>query len=71
VLGLVGWIPCGVGSVVAIVLGFVGRDQIDRSWGSQTGKGMATAGIILGFVGAAFWLVMIIIVVVDSAGSTG
>ena len=30
---------CGVGSVLAIVLGFVARDQIKRSWGRQTGVG--------------------------------
>ncbi len=67
VLGLVGWIPCGVGSVVAIVLGFVSREQIKRSWGRQTGGGMATAGIVLGFLGTAFWLAMIIASAVNNA----
>jgi hypothetical protein len=71
VLGLVGPFTCGIGSVVAIVLGFLSRDQIKRSWGHQTGSGMATAGIVLGFLGAAFWLFMMIVAVVDSAGSTG
>ena len=71
VLGLVGIFTCGIGSVIAIILGFVSRDQIKRSWGRQTGSGMATAGIILGFLTAAFWLVMMIVAVVDSAGSTG
>jgi hypothetical protein len=71
VLGLLGVFTCGVGSVIGIVLGFVSRDQIKRSWGRQTGSGMATAGIILGFLGAAFWLVIMIIAVVDSAGTTG
>jgi hypothetical protein len=71
VCGLIGPFTCGLGSVVAIVLGFVARDQIKRSWGRQTGSAMAIAGIILGFLVAAFWLVVIIIAVVDSAGSTG
>jgi len=69
VLGLAGWLLCGVGSVVAIVLGFVARDQIKRSWGRQTGSGMATAGIILGFIGAAFWLVALIVQIVNSANT--
>ena len=56
--------------MLAIVLGFVARDQIKRSWGRQTGGGMATAGIVLGFLVAAFWLVIMIVAVVDSAGST-
>jgi hypothetical protein len=71
VLGLVGPFTCGIGSVVAIVLGFVSRDQVKRSWGHQTGSGMATAGIVLGFLGAALWLFVMIVAVVDSAGSTG
>ncbi len=53
VLGIVGWVPCGVGSVVAIVLGFVARNQIRQSQGRQGGDGLALAGIILGFVGIA------------------
>jgi len=67
VLGLTGWLLCGVGSVLAIVLGFVSRDQIKRSWGRETGSGMATAGIILGFIGAAFWLVVLIAGIVNGA----
>jgi hypothetical protein len=69
ILGLVGVFTCGVGSVVAIVLGFIARDQIRRPWSRQTGAGMATAGIILGVLGAVFWLVIMIVAVIDSAGS--
>jgi Domain of unknown function (DUF4190)/zinc-ribbon domain len=61
VLGLIGWAFCGVGSVVAIVLGFVARNQIKRSWGQQVGGGMATAGIVLGFIGASFWILAFIL----------
>jgi hypothetical protein len=71
VLGLAGWLLCGVGSVVAIVLGFVARDQIKRSWGSQTGGELATAGIVLGFIGAGFWLIALIVNLVHAVGSTG
>ena len=40
-----------VPGVVAIVLGYLALEQIDRSGGSLTGRGMAIAGIILGWVG--------------------
>ena len=32
---------------------------------------MATAGIVLGFIGAGFWLVALIINLVHAVGSTG
>ncbi len=40
-----------VPGIVAIVLGHVALDQIDRSGGAVTGRGMAVAGIVLGWVG--------------------
>jgi hypothetical protein len=61
---------CGVGSVVAIVLGFVSRNQIKQSWGRQTGSGFATAGIVLGFIGAAFWIIVLTLNLVHTVGST-
>jgi hypothetical protein len=66
VLGLIGWTFCGIGSVVAIVLGFAARGQIKSSGGRQIGSGMATAGITLGFVGAGFWLFVFLVNLVDN-----
>jgi hypothetical protein len=40
-----------VPGIVAIVLGHVALDQIDRSGGTVTGRGMAVAGIVLGWIG--------------------
>jgi len=60
VLGIVGWTVCGVGSVVAVVLGFIARNQIKNSWGRESGSGMAMAGIVLGFIGVALWMVIFI-----------
>jgi hypothetical protein len=61
VLGAVGWIPCGIGSLVAIVLGFIARTQIRESQGRQGGDGLALAGIILGFIGVGIWLLLLIL----------
>ena len=69
-LGLVGWILCGVGSVLAIVFGFVARDQIRRSQGRQTGSGMATSGIVLGFIAVALWLAILVISMANAGSGT-
>jgi hypothetical protein len=44
------WIG-GLGSLLAVVFGFVARSEIKKSNGAKTGDGMAIAGIIVGFVG--------------------
>ena len=41
----------GVGSIIAIVLGFRARREIEASNGTLQGRGMATAGIVIGFIG--------------------
>lgn len=68
VLGLVGWIACGVGSVVAVILGFIAQSQIRESRGRQGGEGLAKAGIILGFVGIG--LVILVFVIGALSGSS-
>jgi hypothetical protein len=66
VLGIV-WLY-GVGSILALVFGYVGKSQIDQSGGQQTGRGLAIAGIVLGWVGVAG--VIIVIVVLAAAVNT-
>ncbi|MGH9096558.1 MAG: DUF4190 domain-containing protein [Acidimicrobiales bacterium] len=51
ILGIV-WLG-GLGAVMAVIFGFVGKKRIDESQGRQTGRGLAVAGIVLGFVGIA------------------
>ena len=50
VCSLVGGFLCGLGSIVGVVLGLVARAQIRRSGGSQTGEGLALAGIVIGCI---------------------
>jgi Domain of unknown function (DUF4190) len=69
ILGLVGWMACGVGSVVAIVLGFVARSQIRGSHGRQGGDGLALAGIILGFIAIALVVVFFVIGTIASSNN--
>jgi len=54
VLGIVSWIPfLWIGFIPGLILGFVGKSQIDRSGGEQGGGGLAVAGIVLGLIGSA------------------
>jgi len=72
VLGIIGIPSCiyVIPSVLALVFGYVGRNQIDRSGGTEGGRGMAIAGIILGWIGVglaiAFWVIIIIAAIVSS-----
>lgn len=53
----------GLGSIAAIVLGLIAFRQIDRSGGRQGGRGLATAGLVLGVVGVIGALVVTILLV--------
>jgi hypothetical protein len=52
-----------VGSILALVFGYVAKGQIDRSAGRQTGRGMAIAGIVLGWIGVAVLAIVIVFAV--------
>ncbi len=47
-----------IGPILALVFGYVGKGQIDRTGGIDQGRGMAIAGIVLGWVGIAWSIVM-------------
>jgi hypothetical protein len=59
VLGIL-WIYW-IGSIVALILGYLALREIRQSPHAFQGKGMATAGIILGWVGVATLLLAIVI----------
>ena len=52
VLGIL-WL-CSVGSILALVFGYQAKNEIDASGGAQGGRGMAVAGIVLGWIGVGF-----------------
>lgn len=55
-----------IGSILALVFGYVAKGQIDRSAGRQGGRGMAIAGIVLGWIGVAVLAIVIVLAVVVS-----
>jgi len=59
VCGIAGFF-CGVTAVLGIIFGFVAKRQIRDAGGVQGGDGMATAGIVLGFIVVALVLISII-----------
>jgi hypothetical protein len=61
---------CGVGAVVGVILGFVARGQIRRSAGAQKGEGLATAGIVVGFVVIALGILVAVIIAVSANSGT-
>ena len=62
VLGIMGiaMMLFGIGPVLALVLGYQGRKQIDESGGRQTGRGLAIAGIVTGWIGVGILIVLIV-----------
>ncbi len=56
----------GIPSILGIVFGFVARSQIQRSNGTQTGNGLALAGIIVGFCVVAAGILIVIIAAVSA-----
>ena len=64
VLGILGaWI-------FALIFGYVGKGQIDKSQGTRTGRGMAIAGIVLGWVGLGFTILVVILVIAAASSTT-
>jgi hypothetical protein len=47
-----------LGSVVALIVGYMAKNEIKASNGAIGGDGLATAGLILSFIGIALGLVL-------------
>jgi hypothetical protein len=69
VLSLV-WL-CGIGSILAVVFGYMGKKQIDRSGGAETGRGIAIAGIVIGWIGVAFLALFIVLAIIGAITDSG
>lgn len=60
---------CGVGlvaAILAVVFGHVAMNQIRRSEGRLNGKGMAVAGLVIGYASVAIQILVIIFFVASA-----
>ncbi|WP_332641882.1 DUF4190 domain-containing protein [Aeromicrobium sp.] len=72
VLGIIGLLGlcCTIGGflgIPAVVLGILGRSEIEASNGTQTGSGMAIAGIVTGAIAALAAIDVLIVFAVDGS----
>ena len=68
VLGIV-WVYW-IGSLLAVIFGHIALSQIKKSEGRQRGRGMAIAGVVLGYVGLAVLALVIVVVAVNGDSTT-
>lgn len=71
VLSCVGLATCGVTAIVGVIFGHIAMGKIKR--GEEDGRGMALAGIIVGYVVIAGWVLYaaIIIIAIIAAANQG
>jgi len=55
-----------IGSLLALIFGYVAKSQIDNSGGTQGGRGMAIAGIVLGWVGIGILVIALVVAAANS-----
>jgi hypothetical protein len=58
---------CGVSAIVAIVLGHIALSQIKRGEGATGGRGLAMAGVIIGYVVVGLGVLLIVVAVATSS----
>ena len=56
VTGILGWF------LLSLPFGFIAKRQIDGSGGLETGRGLAIAGIVLGFISLALWTLAVVVI---------
>jgi hypothetical protein len=61
----------GLGALLAVIFGYRARNEIDRSNGWITGRGMATAGIVLGWIGIAGVALLALLFIVAVSQTNG
>ncbi|MEF2976881.1 DUF4190 domain-containing protein [Subtercola sp. YIM 133946] len=69
VLAIVSLVVSIVGfTIIGIVLGFVALSQIKRT--GESGRGLALAGIVIGFIELIIGIILVIVVIAVAASST-
>jgi len=56
-----------IGSLIALIFGYIAKNQIDASNGEQKGRAFAIWGIVLGWIGMGILAIIIIALIVSKA----
>lgn len=60
ILGIVQILPL-LGPIIAVITGHLARREIDRSGGQLGGRGMALAGLIIGYITLALYVIVFVL----------
>ncbi|GLW64607.1 hypothetical protein Arub01_28510 [Actinomadura rubrobrunea] len=60
VLGVIGFLLCGLTSIPAIICGHVATSQIKRT--GEQGRGLAIGGLVLGYLVTLLWIVYLVLI---------
>ncbi len=55
----------GIGALIAVITGHVSLAQIKRS--GENGRGLAIAGVVVGYIHIAFWIIFVLLGVISKA----
>lgn len=67
--GILGWMGVfGLGGIAAVICGHVAKNQIKASQGRMAGDGLATAGLVLGYLNIALTVMAVCLGVLVFAG---
>ena len=69
ILGIVGVAACSLVGIAGLVLGNKARKEIDAEPGRYSGRGMATAGFVLGIVSVCFSVFWVLFIVLGTSGA--
>lgn len=65
IAGIAGWVGVLViGPLIAVICGHIAKNEIKKSNGMVTGSGLATAGLILGYVNLALSIIVLCLAVI-------
>ena len=68
ILGILGLVCCGFfAGIPALILGKQAQNEIDASGGTQGGRGMATAGFVMGIIACVLGVLIIALYAVGLA----
>ena len=60
-----------IGAIVGLILGYQAKREIAESGGTEGGEGLATAGIVLGWVNAGVSLLLVVLGILTVVGIVG